>query len=214
VVRNQLSGEPLDAVWVFHNKRRTALKLLWWDHGGFVVAHKKLRMTLVLSWFNKATIVELDATSGQVLRSFGETLADSYTFAPTDSWFYAQHFPHFVQGGTLLLTSSLDWGEETALREYEVDVDTNTLRQVWSWGEGLGYIAEQVGDSVRLGDGHTLINYGTSAEVREVTPEGELVWEVYFEAAGGGSRTGVLGRMEPIWDLYQWTDLGSRALAE
>ena len=42
VVRNQLSSEPLDAVWVFHNKRRTALKLLWWDHGGFVVAHKKL----------------------------------------------------------------------------------------------------------------------------------------------------------------------------
>jgi transposase len=42
VVRNHLGGEPLDAVWVFHNRRRTALKILWWDHGGFVVAHKKL----------------------------------------------------------------------------------------------------------------------------------------------------------------------------
>ena len=42
VVRNELGAEPLEHLWVFHNKRRTALKLLWWDHGGFVVAHKKL----------------------------------------------------------------------------------------------------------------------------------------------------------------------------
>lgn len=42
VVRNQLEGEPLEHVWVFHNRRRNALKVLWWDHGGFILAHKKL----------------------------------------------------------------------------------------------------------------------------------------------------------------------------
>ena len=42
VVRNHLRGDPLEHVWVFHNKRRDAVKLLWWDHGGFIVAHKKL----------------------------------------------------------------------------------------------------------------------------------------------------------------------------
>ena len=41
VVRH-LEGDPLENVWVFHNRRRTALKLLWFDHGGFVLAHKKL----------------------------------------------------------------------------------------------------------------------------------------------------------------------------
>ena len=41
VVRH-LEGEPLEGVWVFHNRRRTAIKLLWFDHGGFVLAHKKL----------------------------------------------------------------------------------------------------------------------------------------------------------------------------
>lgn len=41
VVR-QLEGDPLKHVWVFHNRRRTALKLLWFEHGGYVLAHKKL----------------------------------------------------------------------------------------------------------------------------------------------------------------------------
>lgn len=42
IVRNHLDGEPLSDVWVFYNRRRTDLKILWFDHGGFVVAHKKL----------------------------------------------------------------------------------------------------------------------------------------------------------------------------
>jgi transposase len=42
VVRGPLAGDPLQHVWVFYNARRTDLKLLWFEHGGFVLAHKKL----------------------------------------------------------------------------------------------------------------------------------------------------------------------------
>lgn len=42
IVRNHLDGEPLTDVWVFFNRNRTDLKILWFEHGGFVVAHKKL----------------------------------------------------------------------------------------------------------------------------------------------------------------------------
>ena len=42
VVRKFLDGEPLHGVWVFYNHNRTDLKILWFEHGGFVVAHKKL----------------------------------------------------------------------------------------------------------------------------------------------------------------------------
>jgi len=42
VVRSTLAGDPLEHVWVFYNARRTDLKLLWFEHGGFVLAHKKL----------------------------------------------------------------------------------------------------------------------------------------------------------------------------
>jgi transposase len=42
VIRNQLDGDPVRHVWVFYNARRTDLKVLWFEHGGFVLAHKKL----------------------------------------------------------------------------------------------------------------------------------------------------------------------------
>lgn len=42
LVRNQFGADPVEHVWVFHNVRRTDLKILWFDHGGFFIAHKKL----------------------------------------------------------------------------------------------------------------------------------------------------------------------------
>jgi transposase len=42
LVRNEFAGDPVEHVWVFHNSRRTDVKILWFDHGGFVIAHKKL----------------------------------------------------------------------------------------------------------------------------------------------------------------------------
>ena len=42
VVRNDYDGDPLQDVWVFYNRRQTDLKILWFDQGGFVIAHKKL----------------------------------------------------------------------------------------------------------------------------------------------------------------------------
>lgn len=43
LVRNQFDGDPLAGhVWVFHNRSRTALKLLFWDQGGYVLVHKRL----------------------------------------------------------------------------------------------------------------------------------------------------------------------------
>lgn len=66
VVRNHLQGDPLDHVWVFHNKRRTALKLLWWDDGGFMVAHKKLargRFRLPLGEGDRLTLTSAELSA-------------------------------------------------------------------------------------------------------------------------------------------------------
>ena len=39
----QLGEEPLDGtLFVFRNRRRTAMKLLVWTHGGFMLLYKKL----------------------------------------------------------------------------------------------------------------------------------------------------------------------------
>ena len=43
VVRNVLRDNPASGhLFVFHSRDRRALKLLWWDEGGFCLLHKRL----------------------------------------------------------------------------------------------------------------------------------------------------------------------------
>ena len=43
VVQTHLQRNPMTGdVFVFHNRRRNALKLLYWDHGGFCLVYKRL----------------------------------------------------------------------------------------------------------------------------------------------------------------------------
>jgi transposase len=43
VVRTVLEDDPSSGhLFVFHNRRRTAVKVLWWDHGGFCLLYKRL----------------------------------------------------------------------------------------------------------------------------------------------------------------------------
>lgn len=43
IVRQQLGGDPRgEAVYVFHNRRRTLVKLLWHDRSGYCILYKRL----------------------------------------------------------------------------------------------------------------------------------------------------------------------------
>ena len=66
--------------------------------------------------------------------------------------------------------------------EYELDREAGTVRQVWSYD--LGIYTSSTGDADRLANGNTLITAagtrtpGADMRVVEVTPAGEVVWEV------------------------------------
>lgn len=67
---------------------------------------------------------------------------------------------------------------------YEVDRDGTTA---WSYAD-----AEVSHDADRLANGNTLVNFGnndkrTDAQIKEISPEGEVVWEWYAKDAYGAS---------------------------
>ena len=150
----------------------------------------------LVSFYSSDTVVEIDPEAGQATRWFGH-LPGAWGFEPEDSAFWWQHGAHLTDAGTLLLSTKItEDGEETVVREYELDPHAQLLRQVWSFGEGQGVYGEVMGEAWRLPGGNTLHNYGSATRVREITPDGEVVWEVSFSSGT------YLGRTTPIADLY------------
>ncbi len=163
---------------------------------GNTLTYSQASGSFLFSFFSTDTVVEIDASSGETLRWFGH-LDGSWAFDPEDSAFYWQHGAVYTDAGTLL-TSTADGepGQETLVREYELDHDAQTLRQLWSFGQGQGIYGDELGEAWRLPGGNTLHNTGTAQRLREITPDGEVVWDVSW------TRGSFVGRSEPIEDLY------------
>ena len=154
--------------------------------------------TFLMSFYSTETVVEVDHASGQVLRYYGH-LPGAYAFDPEDSAFWWQHGCHYTDDGTLLVsTRNLPHGDETLVREYEIDDDAQTLRQVWTFGASEGVYGSEMGEAHRLPGGNTLHNYGSGARIREVTPDGQVVWDVLWTDSTFLGRTTALEDLHPF----------------
>ncbi|MCK6506549.1 hypothetical protein L6R53_24775 [Myxococcota bacterium] len=156
------------------------------------------RDSYLFSFYSVETVFEIDATTGQTLRWFGH-LDGSYAFDPPDSAFWWQHGSHWTEAGTLLLSSKdQQRGEETVVREYQVDEDRQALVELWSFGEGQGVYGSEMGEAWRLPGGNTLHNYGSTARLREVTPDGQVVWDLDWGSPLYLGRTTALQSLDPL----------------
>jgi outer membrane protein assembly factor BamB len=126
----------------------------------------------MVSLRNFNMLVEVDP-KGDVIRTYGEGV------------FVSQHDPEMLPNGHILLANQ-------AVPHRTIEFDPNTGKIVW---QSAGFTQDNipVRDANRLPNGNTLIT-GTT-KIVEVTPEGEIVWQLSLqgvsfsspkEAAGGG----------------------------
>ncbi|MEZ4234742.1 MAG: hypothetical protein R3F59_00975 [Myxococcota bacterium] len=158
----------------------------------------------LFSLFTHDSVVEVDRATGAPNRWFGR-IAGSWAFDPPSSQFDYQHGSVYLDDGHLLVSTHVsDTDDELVVREYALDDAAQTLRQVWSAGEGLGVVGHQKGEAHRLPGGNTLHNFGTHAVLREYTPEGDVVWDVRWELQQyQGDEAHQIGRSAPVGpDLY------------
>ena len=142
-------------------------------------------------------VVEVSRATGEVIWYAG-SLPGGFSIDPESSGFDLQHYPNYTPDGTLLVSTHVPGADgEQRAREFEVDHAAQTLREIWSWGEGVDdYWAQYSGEAARLPGGNTLINEGTGGGILEVDPEGRVVWSLDW---GEGS---TLGHSQLIEDLY------------
>jgi len=148
------------------------------------------------SLWDESLVVEVDGATGENLWWAGE-VHGGYEFDPPESRFSFQHGISYTDDGTLLVhTSGGGVGSGIEAREYEVDHGSEILTEVWSFGLDEGGGMALNGDVWRLPGGNTLHTLGSEGKVIEVTPEGDVVWYLDFQAEH------LMGRSELFEDLY------------
>jgi hypothetical protein len=159
--------------------------------------YSEARDVYLLSFPTSLTFVlEIDGTTGEELRHFGE-VPGGWGFDPPDAAFHYQHGVTYTDAGTLLVSSQASSRDaDGVVREYNLDEHSQTLVELWSHGLDDGIDANYAGEAHRLPSGNTLHNTGTTPRVREIAPDGQVVWDL----AWSGYR--LLGRTTFIDDLY------------
>ena len=151
--------------------------------------------TVLWSMWSSDTVLELDRETGELLHQWGQVI-DSWAFEPEDSAFEMQHYPHYTEDGTLLVSTHIPGELLHRIREYEIDHAEQTLREIWSYGEGIDLYPRYAGEAFRLDNGNVLVNYGTESDIREITYDSQqVVWQITWDADY------LIGHISPIRDL-------------
>ncbi|MFW9906227.1 MAG: aryl-sulfate sulfotransferase [Candidatus Thorarchaeota archaeon] len=105
--------------------------------------------------------------------------------------------------------------------EIEIDEEAKIAKEVWSWSPKGDYYSPHWGDADRLPNGNTLgtFGYGTHgmralgvdhpAYYTEVTPEGEIVWELAFNSSRDREWKGYRAERyftEPLIEITNFTN--------
>ncbi len=149
-----------------------------WTHGNSL-AYYEDRDTYLISLANIDTVLEVNRTTGDVVRSFGPRM--EYDYLPGTPPADFQHDAQLTPQGTLIMTSRIEHDHTLGI-EYSIDESTKTLEEVWSYGDDANLLAITQGQITILPNGNTLVNFGTAGVIREVTPEGDVVWELQADA--------------------------------
>lgn len=100
------------------------------------------------------------------------------------------HFSHAFDDRILVFDNGWDHVPEEDLpvaRVVEIRVDpvAHSAETVWSYVEPHGDRVSYLGDAKRLPGGNTLIAWGNRGTLTEVTPDGDVVWELALDRTVG-----------------------------
>jgi hypothetical protein len=119
---------------------------------------------LLLSVLKLDTVAVLDPASGRIVWALG-------------GLWRRQHQPTLLAGGNLLVFDNVGLGDRSRVLE----IDPATQEVAWSWPNpphASQLYSKTLGSCQRLSNGNTLITESENGRAVEVTPEGDVVWEM------------------------------------
>jgi len=168
-----------------------------WTHANGLYWYPESDTYLLSAGYAEA-VLEIDASTGHVTRSFG--VEQEIGIEAGSPGFFFQHSAHWTGEDTMMMTTRYaedpNHPEDSMIIALEYQVVDGALREIWSYGKDQHIDSIAEGQALRMANGNTLLNWGFTGICREVTPSGELAWEV--EAGFGAA----LVRMRPLASFY------------
>lgn len=125
-----------------------------------------------------SALMKIDATTGELLWTFGSRTSD-FTDAQGDtSLLELQHQFQLLDDSLLVFENgSTDRGASRAV-EFSFDQQTPVVEEIWTYAPDPDLYTFSLGNVQRLEDGSTLVNFATSGQVDHVSPEGQVLWRL------------------------------------
>lgn len=135
--------------------------------GGYVVSVRK-----------ENAFVKIDRATGETLWQLGGAGTE---FTQTEGRpFIGQHSPDLTDGGVLLFDNGDPEADDAYSEavEYAVDEDGRTYTPIWTYNYDKRISSYLLGDVERLSNGNTLVAWGSGGVITEVTPAGDVAFQV------------------------------------
>lgn len=151
-----------------------------WTHGNALDWYPD-RDTYLLSLGFLDSVVEVDPADGSLASAWG---LEGQGVCPDGLPLNFQHSPAWLPDGHLLLTTYVEGGRGVAGAEY---APGECLQMTWSYGREEPIRSAASANIQRLANGNTLLNGSTTGTLMEVTPTGEVAWELTSDLGFGFS---------------------------
>lgn len=124
-------------------------------------------------------VARIDRASGELTWWVSD---DGGDFANVEDEYFMM-YPHSVQridGGVTVFSRSDPWVEGTCSEVVDLALDEEAweARRVWSYQTPDCMLVTFLGDAQRLPGGNTLASWTTAGRMSEVTPGGDIAWQV------------------------------------
>jgi len=147
-----------------------------WSHGN-AIKYDESSDTYLFSTGNTGVLMDIDRSTGAPITMYGNvTPEQGVPLAEGSPPFEHPHDPSWLENGNLLVFTS-DFLEATS-GVVEYAVQGGELVEVWRHGLDGELFSALLGQAVRYEGGDTLVNYGGTPVLRQVSADNEVRWEM------------------------------------
>jgi len=147
---------------------------------------------------NMGTIFAIDRASSEVLWRLGGSFSDFETPDGETQLTIWQHQFQVFEDGILVFDNGDSPYVGTRIVEFALDHEEGVADTRWEYTRDESTFCYALGDVTRFEDGNTLVTWSTSGVFEEITPDGELVWQMSMDLGAG---LGYTTWVESLYDL-------------